>query len=443
MRSISDAERRARLARRHRLVPGSRAEHVEAAAEALVGLHATDLSSVHLAAFARVDGVRRDDVDAALYDRRSLVTQMAMRRTLFVFPRATLPAAIHGAGARVAAAQRRALVRSVERAGLDGASWVAAVATEVVAALESGPPATSAELRAAVPSLAMTTSQGAGRWGGDQPVGPRVLVYLSASGQIARAANAGTWLNPRPTWTTMTSWLGAAAPEIDEADARRTLVEQWLRAFGPGTLHDLTWWLGDTVGHVRAALHELDAVEVALEGGGTGYVLPDDVEPVEPVEPWAALLPSLDPTTMGWHERDWYLGAHRAALFDTAGNAGTTAWWNGRIVGGWHQPDGDRVVVHLLEDVEPAAVSGRSTTRRRGSPPGWTAPDPGHGGAHRCSPGRSRHTTSPSTRSSVGCSPARAATAAEAAWSGWTIARTSPTSCATSHSTMPTAASDA
>ena len=28
--------------------------------------------------------------------------------------------------------------------------------------------------------------------------------------------------------------------------------------------------------------------------------------------PWAALLPTLDPTTMGWKERDWYLGAARA-----------------------------------------------------------------------------------------------------------------------------------
>jgi len=25
-------------------------------------------------------------------------------------------------------------------------------------------------------------------------------------------------------------------------------------------------------------------------------------------EPWAALLPALDPTTMGWSERDWYVG---------------------------------------------------------------------------------------------------------------------------------------
>ena len=101
---------------------------------------------------------------------------------------------------------------------------------------------------------------------------------------------------------------------------------------------------------VRAALAEVDAVEVDLDGQ-TGYLLPDDLEPTEPVEPWGALLPSLDPTTMGWFERDWYLGPHKLDVFDTSGNAGATAWWEGRIVGGWSQDESGEVVVQLLEDV--------------------------------------------------------------------------------------------
>jgi hypothetical protein len=148
----------------------------------------------------------------------------------------------------------------------------------------------------------------------------------------------------------MTSWLGEELRTVDEAVGVAGLVEQWLRTFGPGTAADIKWWLGSTVRAVRQALADLDAVEVDLDGQ-TGYLLPDDLEPVEPVEPWIALLPMLDPTTMGWQEREWYLGPYKAQLFDSAGNAGPTIWCDGRIVGGWRQYEDGEVELQLLEDV--------------------------------------------------------------------------------------------
>ena len=84
------------------------------------------------------------------------------------------------------------------------------------------------------------------------------------------------------------------------------LVRRWLRSFGPGTEDDLVWWLGATKAAVRRALGELGAVEVALSDG-TGYLLPDDLDDAPEPEPWAALLPVLDPATMGWKQRDFYL----------------------------------------------------------------------------------------------------------------------------------------
>ena len=64
-----------------------------------------------------------------------------------------------------------------------------------------------------------------------------------------------------------------------------------------------------------------------------------------------ALLPGLDPTVMGWKERDLYLGGYAPALFDTAGNAGPTVWWDGRIVGGWRQGEFGEVQLQMLEDI--------------------------------------------------------------------------------------------
>ena len=113
---------------------------------------------------------------------------------------------------------------------------------------------------------------------------------------------------------------------------------------------DLKWWTGWTLTQTRAALGAIEAVEVDLDGV-PGFVLPGDLEPEPEPEPWAAFLPSLDPTVMGWKERDWYLGEHAAALFDRNGNAGPTVWWNGRVVGGWAGRKDGEVVFRLLEDV--------------------------------------------------------------------------------------------
>jgi hypothetical protein len=58
---------------------------------------------------------------------------------------------------------------------------------------------------------------------------------------------------------------------------------------------------------------------------------------------------------MGWKERGFYLGEHGPHLFDRNGNAGTTAWWGGRVVGCWVQDDDGVVEVRLLEKLPGAA----------------------------------------------------------------------------------------
>jgi hypothetical protein len=125
---------------------------------------------------------------------------------------------------------------------------------------------------------------------------------------------------------------------------------------------------GWTAREARAALAAVSHAAVDLDGA-TGYVLADDVEPTVRPAPRAALLPTLDPTTMGWKERGWYLGEHASVLFDSNGNAGPTVWWQGRVVGGWAQRKDGEIVVRLLEDVGREAERA-SKPRRSASPPG-------------------------------------------------------------------------
>jgi len=305
VRTIAVAERRARLARRHRLAPGHRAKNVLDAARSMVCLHGTDPATVYLSAWARVDGMRVSDLERALYVDRSLIKHLAMRRTLFVFPRETLGCAQAGASNRVAETERRRLIRDVETAGLhrDGKRWLAQASKKVLAVLADRQEATAAQLRDAIPLLAGAIPYGEGKsWGGRLPVGPRVLTTLSATGQIVRASNNGAWPTSRPRWALMKHWLGEPVEAPSEADGVAQLVEQWLRVFGPGTAIDIKWWLGSTAAAVHKALTDLRAVTVGLDGQ-IGYLLPGDLGETNPLAPWAALLPPLDPTTMGWFER--------------------------------------------------------------------------------------------------------------------------------------------
>lgn len=358
-----DADRRRRLATRHGLA--RRSSTVEAATDAMTVLHATEAATVHLALWARVEDVTVGDIDRALYDDRSLVKQLAMRRTLFVFPRDLLAAAWGSASARVAGQQRARLAKNVAAAGIaDGpdavAAWIDDTAAAVLDVLGDGRPRSTREVRDLVPALDSRISVGTPdkKWGGDFPVGAWMMTMLGAEGRVVRAVNAGHWQRNLPTWTPTHHWLGAHADRLPERDGYAELVRRWLATFGPGTETDIVWWLGATKTVVRRALADVGAVAVGLDGGATGFVLPDDLEPspADPAEPWAALLPTLDPTVMGWKERDFYLDpADTPYLFDSNGNAGNTAWWDGRIVGCWLQDDDARVRLVLRDDVGPAA----------------------------------------------------------------------------------------
>lgn len=368
---IDDDQRRARLAQRHAIAPAARVVSVAAAAEAVVAFHATEPASVHLAAHARAD-VTGAEVDVALYDERSVVKQLAMRRTVFAFPRRLLPSVRASAAARVATQQRAHLARELVRNAVvddeaEGLAWVDATTAAVAAHLAAHGPTTTAELRRCLPELDERITLGAASARAETtfPLAPRVLTVLAAGGSVVRGANAGGWRSSRPCWTTAVDWLGPdeAVARTTEAEGYRELVRAWLARFGPGTEDDLVWWTGATKAAVRAALASLDSVAVELDAhsdqppsASVGWVLAHDVDPVPQPEPWAALLPVLDPTTMGWKHRAFVLGEHREQLFDRNGNGGATAWWDGRMVGAWFQrPDGE-VALALLEDVGAAAV---------------------------------------------------------------------------------------
>ncbi|MFJ9243034.1 winged helix DNA-binding domain-containing protein [Streptomyces sp. NPDC101776] len=367
-RHIAPAERRTRLALRHRLTASTRAGSPEEIADSLVALHGTDPATVYLAVGARLADPSGTvpETARALYEDRTLVRMHGMRHTVFVFP-AELTAVVHAStGLAVAARERAALLKDMAKAGAPDAVWLKEVEDATLAALARRGQATAAELAEDEPRLREQWVYAPGKnYEGVHTVSTRLLRVLGVEGKIVRGRPLGGWTSNQLRWA-----VASAHPELDVAEAQSALLRRWLTACGPATEADLKWWTGWRVTEVRRALASIGAERVALDEG-VGYVAAGDLAPPSgPAEPWAALLPGLDPTAMGWQQRDWYLPPElRPALFDGSGNVGPTVWWNGRVVGSWAQrPDGEiawRVLDRTAVGREAEAAIGVAAERVR------------------------------------------------------------------------------
>ncbi|WP_313406793.1 winged helix DNA-binding domain-containing protein [Aeromicrobium sp.] len=348
-------ERRRRLGVRHALaVPVPTTEEVT---RSLVALHSTDPASMVLSALARLEHPSIEAVEDALYAERSIVRVLAMRRTVFAVPSDEAADFLATVQHSVAGPEYRKLLAMVAASGIEDAdAWLAAAHAAALAAFERLEDFSSAELQAIDPLLATRIEIGAGtKYATRQSIASRLLTVMSVEGSAVRTRPEGSWTSTRFRWSSMRRWLPDSADLPDAAEARTAVARRWLARFGPARAEDLQWWTGWTKGHTAAALAPLATVEVELEPGA-GLVLADDLEPTPEPAPWVALLPALDPTTMGWKHRDWYLGLHGDRLFDTTGNAGPTIWHDGRIVGGWAIRDDGTVAVRVLADVGRAAL---------------------------------------------------------------------------------------
>lgn len=325
------------------------------AADSVVALHATDAATVFLSARARLTEGGPDLIERALYEDVSLVRLLSMRNTLFAVSAELAPHVDSSTARAIAVKERRTLLKHLDEdgQGLD-AAWLARAETAALDALDSHGPSTGSQLSAAVPALRQKITIGRGkRYEAEQGVATRVIRLLAADGRIRRDRPRGSWTSSQYRWVHTEPW-----PALPVAESRAEIARRWLRAYGPATEADLKWWTGWTLTDARKALAAVGPDQVRLEDGTTALVSPGDTAPEPAPEPWAALLPGLDPTAMGWADRGFHLDpAHRSALFDYAGNIGPTVWWNGEIVGGWAQrPDGE-IVWRLL------AAPGRAAER--------------------------------------------------------------------------------
>ena len=357
-RSIDTAERRARIGARHHLAPRHRIDDVVRITDDVVALHSTDPVSVYLSAAARMQHPSLEALTTALYEDRALVRHHSMRRTLWVFTPEVARIAHASTTVGLLTNQRRTLINLLEECGEfeDPAAWLEGAKRDALAALHRLGPSSARTLGKAVPALATKLHLAPGKsYAADVAAHTRILLLLGFEGAIIRTRPTGSWVSGEYTWAVADDWLAGGltgrVADADPMEATGELAARWLGAFGPAPASDLQWWTGWNGRVTAAAIARAGGTEVDLDDG-TGWVRADDVDRVDDPGPWVALLPGLDPTTMGWKSRDWFLSAGvNRAVFDRNGNGGPTIWVDGRAVGTWVQRPTGEIVTGLIEDV--------------------------------------------------------------------------------------------
>jgi hypothetical protein len=359
---MSVAQRRARVVTRQ-LLDGSARTPVDAA-RAVGVLHATDPATVYLSVLARGSDLTLGDVSRAMYQDRSLVRMLAMRRTLFVVPTELTAVVHHAAAVQVAVMMRKRLLKQLATIPTDPAlppdlpGWLSEVEAGVASAVQGLGVASGAQLSAAEPRLRtalLPTSDKA--YDVRRSITSQVLALMGAEGRLVRREPLGSWTSRQHTWEAGTAWWPDGIPDLDPHEARCRLVEAYLSRFGPATETDIAWWTGWSSGTTRRAVAGVRTESL----GDHGLVLAGDGDDMrggstsnggrfDTMAPTAALLPALDPTPMGWKQRDWYLPDDPRPLFDSYGNVGPTIWWGGEVVGGWAVRGDGTIGTRLLVD---------------------------------------------------------------------------------------------
>jgi hypothetical protein len=325
------------LAQRQHLAGESGTTDIVQIARDIYGLHATNPTTPYASLFARATDFTRDQLERELYVKKTLGKIRCVRTTVHILPRETIP---------IAFAATRSLVEPNSEDFLRITGGVTRPQYDD----------TSREILRILAGEGMSTALIRKRLGTSLNVST-IINLMCDRGLLVRGRSEKGWKSNTHTYYLFSDYFpGMDLAAVDPAQARETTVRQYLAAYGPATVKDISWWSGFTLTEVRRILRLLgeEVTEVAIpELEGTYVMLAADRDALERCqpspEPAVNLLPALDPYLQGYKERRRYLDQKDYDLaFDRSGNSTSTILVDGRVAGVWDLGDGPRPVVKLF-----------------------------------------------------------------------------------------------
>jgi hypothetical protein len=185
------------------------------------------------------------------------------------------------------------------------------------------------------------------------PVAGQALVHVLFRATLDGLILRGPMVGAEHAFALAVDWLGERRV-LDRDRALAELARRYLRAHGPAGERDLAKWAGLPLRDARAALQAIAQSLVARPDG-----LVDLRRRRASSLPAPLLLGPYDPILLGWHSREFVLGAAEGVV-TTNGIIKAIALIGGRAAGTWTMPGG-RVELDLWR--EHSAATAAALTR--------------------------------------------------------------------------------
>lgn len=310
-----------RLARQH-LLP-ERPASVLTICRDVCGMQAQVMSAAEMAWWVRNHTLRREDIQTALWQNRTLIKTYALRGTLHILTTEDFPIYL-------SALQRSHVERTrkfMMRFGLS-VKEIDKLSAVTMALLQAGP-LSQGELTEQIKlRLGKKVREAtAVFWNIFRPSFCEGLIcYGPPRGQEVTFIRLDQWLPPQKEW-----------PELE---ARQILLRRYLRAYGPATPQDFSRWTGIAMSEVKAVFASLmDELVEVQSTNANGFVLREDVVHLHNYKlarPTLRLLPSFDPYLLGHADKSLLVDSQNyKRVYRSQGWLSHVVLLNGKAIGVW------------------------------------------------------------------------------------------------------------
>ncbi len=333
-----------RIGRGHLLQRAPSGE-IEKATGRIGGVQAQVHSAAQLALWNRVENTGPDEVESALWERKTLIRTWTLRGTLHLICAQDAAVILRSLGTGVLARERRWLKRRgiAERDIRD-------ILRHIRDILQRGP-VTRADLADGLVQRCGEKMRPVvdNSWGGIMKIA--CMLGIACHGQ--RRGRQTTFTRPD---------ICLPPPEdMPPEEALSRLSRKYLRAHGPAQVRDFAHWTGLPVLKCRAALRGLeDEVAQIQVGDRRALALADDVPVIagrDPVHKEARFLPSFDVVHLTHkYKGDLIDEEHQGRVYGAGGWIRPSVLSGGRIIGTWSHSLRARAADITVQPFEPLAA---------------------------------------------------------------------------------------